>query len=141
MTSAISVQDTIIYIMVSISAVDRSMSDEEMMHIGTIVKTLPVFDGYSSDRLVEAAKTCRDILQEDEGLAAVLGLAAALPARLHTTAYALAAEIAATDRSITVEESRFLQMLRARLGLDRLTAAALELAAHARHQPDPSHGD
>ncbi len=138
MTSAISVQDTIIYVMVSISAVDRSMSDEEMRHIGTIVKTLPVFDGYSSDRLVEAAKTCRDILQEDEGLATVLGLAAALPARLQTTAYALAAEIAATDRNVTVEESRFLQLLRARLGLDRLTAAALELAAHARHQTDTS---
>ena len=56
MTSAISVQDTIIYVMVSISAVDRSMSDEEMLHIGNIVKTLPVFEGYSPDRLVEAAK-------------------------------------------------------------------------------------
>ena len=141
MTSAISVQDTIIYVMVSISAVDRSMSDAEMRHIGTIVKTLPVFEGYSSDRLVEAAKTCRDILQEDEGLATVLGLAAALPGRLQTTAYALAAEIAATDRNVTVEESRFLQMLRARLELDRLTAAALELAAHARHQTDPSLGE
>lgn len=138
MTPGISVQDTIIYVMVSISAVDRSMSDEEMLRIGNIVKTLPVFDGYDSDRLVEAAKTCRDILQEDEGLATILGLAAALPARLQTTAYALAAEIAATDRNVTVEESRFLQMLRGRLGLDRLTAAALELAAHARHQTDPS---
>ena len=68
----------------------------------------------------------------------MLSLAAALPARLQTTAYALAAEIAATDRSITVEESRFLQLLRGRLSLDRLTAVALELAAHARHQPDPS---
>jgi uncharacterized tellurite resistance protein B-like protein len=132
--SAISTLDTLIYVMVSISAVDRSMSDEEMLRIGEIVKTLPVFDHYSSDQLVNAAKTCRDILQEDEGLATVLGLAAELPQRLRVTAYALAAEIAAADLSVAAEEVRFLQLLRNRLSIDRLTAAALELAAHARHQ-------
>lgn len=137
MNSAISVQDTLIYIMVSMSAVDRSMSDEEMLRIGNVVKVLPVFRGYDPDHLVEAARTCRDILQADEGLATILGLAAALPNRLHLTAYALAAEIAAADRNLTAEESRLLQMLRAHLGIDKLTAAALELSAHARHRVDP----
>ena len=132
--SAISTQDTLIYVMVSISAVDRSMSDEEMLRIGNIVKTLPVFERYSSDKLVNAAKTCRDILQEDEGLATVLALAGRLPARLRVTAYALAAEIAAADLEVAAEEVRFLQLLRGQLHIDKLTAAALELAAHARHQ-------
>ena len=132
--SAISIQDRLVYVMVTISAVDKTMSEEEMLRIGNIVKHLPVFDGYSSDQLVNASKTCRDILQEDEGLATVLGLAAELPKRLQVTAYGLAAESAAADRNVAAEEVRLLQMLRARLGLDRLTAAALELAAHARHQ-------
>lgn len=134
--NAISNQDTLIYVMVSISAVDRSMSDEEMLRIGDIVKTLPAFEHYSSDRLVNSAKACRDILQEDEGLATILSLAADLPPKLRVTAYALAAEIAAADLSVAAEEVRFLQLLRGRLGIDKLTAAALELAAHARHQRD-----
>jgi len=50
------------------------------------------------------------------------------------TAYALAAEIAAADLSVTTEEVRLLQMLRNNLGLEKLTTAALELAARARHQ-------
>ncbi len=132
--SAISKQDTLIYVMVSISAVDRNMNDNEMLRIGNIVKTLPIFDKYNSDQLVNAVKSCRDILQEDEGLDTVLGIAAALPRNLQETAYALAAEIAAADLSVSAEEVRFLQLLRNQLGLDKLTCAALELAARARHQ-------
>lgn len=132
--NAISVQDTLVYVMVSISAVDRNMGDAELLRIGNIVKTLPVFDHYNSDQLVNAAKTCRDILQDEEGLETVLGLAAALPASMHQTAYVLAAEVAASDLSVTAEEVRFLQMLRGHLAIDKLTCAALELAARARHQ-------
>ncbi len=130
----ISVQDTLVYIMVSVSAVDRMMDEKEMLRIGNIVKTLPIFDNYNSDQLVNAAKSCRDILQADEGLDAVLGLAADLPKSLHETAYALAAEIAAADLSVTAEEVRLLQMLRNHLGVPKLTCAALEVAARARHQ-------
>ena len=132
--NAISVQDTLVYVMVSISAVDRNMDETEMLRIGNVVKTLPIFDGYNSDQLVNAAKSCRDILQDEEGLETVLGFAAALPRNLQETAYVLAAEIAAADLSVTAEEVRLLQLLRNHLDIDKLTCAALELAARARHQ-------
>ncbi|MEM9733345.1 MAG: tellurite resistance TerB family protein [Pseudomonadota bacterium] len=131
---AISVQDTLVYIMVSVSAVDREMEEAEMLRIGNIAKTLPVFNGYGSERLVNAAKVCRDILQEDEGLETILGLAAQLPRNLQETAYVLGAEIAAADRSVKAEEVRLLQLLRNRLAMDKLTCSALERAAQARHQ-------
>ena len=132
--NAISVQDTLVFVMVSISAVDRKMDDTEMLRIGNVVKTLPIFQGYNSDQLVNAAKTCRDILQEDEGLETILGFAAALPQHLHQTVYALASEIAVADLSVSAEEVRLLQLLRNHLSIDKLTCAALELAARARHQ-------
>ena len=132
--NAISVQDTLVYVMVSISAVDSLMEEAEMLRIGNVVKTLPIFDHYNSDQLVNAAKSCRDILQDDEGLDTVLGLAAALPDNLQETAYALAAEIAAADLNVSAEEVRLLQLLRANLKVDKLTCAALEKAARARHQ-------
>ena len=132
--NAISVQDTLVYVMVSISAVDNLMEENEMMRIGNIVKTLPIFKGYNSDQLVNAAKTCRDILQDDEGLETVLGMTAALPHNLQETAYALAAEVAAADLNVTAEEVRFLQLLRNHLQVGKLTCAALEAAARARHQ-------
>ena len=134
--SAISPQDTLVYVMVSISAVDRKMEEAEMLRIGNVVKTLPIFEGYHSDQLVNAAKACRDILQDDEGLETVLGFAASLPENLRQTAYALAAEIAAADLTVSAEEVRLLQMLRNRLQIDKLTCAALELAARARHQSE-----
>ena len=62
----ISHQDILVYVMVSISAVDREMDENEMLRIGNIVKTLPIFSSYNSDQMVNAAKTCRDILLEDE---------------------------------------------------------------------------
>lgn len=134
--NAISVPDTLVYIMVSVSAVDSNMREAEMLRIGNIVKTLPVFEGYDPDRLVEAAKACRDILQADEGMETVLQIAGQLPAHLHSTAYALATEIAAADRNVSAEEVRLLQLLRQHLSLDRLTSVALETAARARHQTE-----
>ena len=130
----ISHQDTLIFVMVSVAAVDRQMEEEEMLRIGNIVKTLPIFKKYSGDQMVNAAKVCRDILQDDEGLDTILGMAAGLPRNLQETAYVLAAEIAASDLNVSAEEVRLLQLLRNRLDLDKLTCAALELGARARHQ-------
>ena len=45
---------------------------------------------------------------------------AAIPKRLHDTAYALAVEVAAVDLRLEQEELRFLEMIRDRLDLDRL---------------------
>jgi hypothetical protein len=74
------------------------------------------------------------ILQEREGLDAVLGLVKeALPKYLRETAYALALEIVLTEAPVYAEENRILQRLKTTLDVDRLTAAALEKAAVVRH--------
>ena len=46
----------------------------------------------------------------------------------------VSAEIAAADLNVSAEEVRLLQLLRGHLSVDKLTCAALELAARARHQ-------
>jgi tellurite resistance protein len=59
-----------------------------------------------------------------------------LPKRLYETAYALAVDVAAADVKVGQEELRLLQILRHRLGLDRLVTVAIERAARARHARD-----
>jgi uncharacterized membrane protein YebE (DUF533 family) len=61
-------------------------------------------------------------------------IANTLPDNLRETAYILAAEVAASDLRSRPEERRFLQLLAQHLRLDKLTVAALERAALARHQ-------
>ena len=61
-------------------------------------------------------------------------IAVSLPDHMRETAYVLACEVAATDETVRAEEARFLQLLAQHLKLDRLTTAALERAAVARHQ-------
>ena len=80
------------------------------------------------------AQEVGEILQEPEGLNAVLGLVEeALPAKLRETAYALAVEVAASDLAVGKEELRFLAILRDKLGLDKLVTAALERSVIARY--------
>lgn len=132
--STIAPENALIYVMVTMSAVDSTMSDNELRDIGMIVKTLPVFAGFNPGRLIPIAKECAAILHEDGGLDAVFGLVKdALPYHLRETAYALAVEIAAADPDITQEELRLLQLLRDTLEIEKLTAAALERSARARH--------
>lgn len=127
--------DALIYIMVVMSAADRSMTDSELSKIGNIINTLPVFEDYESDNLVLAASRCTEILQADDGLEQILTNAVeALPRHLHETAYALAVEVAAADLHLEQEELRLLQILRDRFNLDRLACAAIERGARARHQ-------
>ncbi|MCF8469537.1 MAG: tellurite resistance TerB family protein [Parvibaculum sp.] len=134
--STISPENALIYIMVTMSAVDSAMSDNELRDIGTIVRTLPAFRDFNEERLIPVAKECAAILQEDGGLDAVFGLVKdALPVHLRETGYALAVEVAAADLSIGAEELRLLQLLRDALDVDKLTAAAIERGARARHMP------
>ncbi|WP_339831181.1 tellurite resistance TerB family protein [uncultured Parvibaculum sp.] len=134
--STISPENALIYIMVTMSAVDRAMSDNELRDIGTIVQTLPAFRNFNPERLIPVAKECAAILQEDGGLDAVFGLAKdALPPHLRETGYALAVEIATSDLAVGAEEIRLLQLLRDTLDIDKLTAAAIERGARARHMP------
>ncbi|WP_075220248.1 tellurite resistance TerB family protein [Acuticoccus yangtzensis] len=135
MDQPISHHEALVFAMVTMSAVDRTMTDSELRRIGEIVDTVPVFRDFDSDRLVHLAETCGDILQEDDGLDTVLDLiATCVPKTLYETAYALAVEVAAADLRIQQEELRFLAMLRDRLGLEKLIVAALERGARARHR-------
>jgi hypothetical protein len=99
------------------------------------VRELPPFLRYNGDWLAGAAQECGKLLTKANGFETVLEVVKnSLPAHLHETAYVLAAEVAASDLESHAEEERFLAMLAAKLGLDRLTCAALERAAKARHQ-------
>ncbi|PHP65514.1 Tellurite resistance protein TerB [Zhengella mangrovi] len=131
--SLLAKQDALVYVMVVMSAVDRSMSDDELERIGNLINTLPVFRGYGEDRLMDAARVCQELLQGDDGLDRIFDIVLeSVPPRLYDTAYAVAVEVAAADLHVEQEELRFLQMLRDRLGLDKLTVAAIERGAQAR---------
>jgi tellurite resistance protein len=123
----------LIYVMVVVSAADASMSDVELHVIGDLVRSLPAFDGFQEDKIIPVARECAAILQEQEGLAAVIGLVKeALSRPLRETAYALALEVVLADAPVHPEENRVLQRLRTSLDIDRLTAAALEKSAITR---------
>ena len=125
----------LVYVMVVVSAADGAMSNKELKAIGDLTRTLPVFKDFDRDRLVALAQDCSAILQEDDGLDAVLGLVKeALPEHLCETAYWLALEVALSDTQVKLEEVRIIDALRRALGLDRLLAAALERGARARYQ-------
>ena len=132
--STIAPETALIYVMVTMSAVDSAMSDKELRTIGDIVKQAPAFRNFDTDRLVPAARECASILQEDGGLDAVFGLAKdALSQPLRETAYALAVEVASADLPVGQEEIRLLQLLRDALEIEKLVAAAIERGARARH--------
>jgi tellurite resistance protein len=120
--------------MVTVSAVDRAMTDDELHRIGEIVSNLPVFSDYDDNKLVKTAEACGEILSADGGLQQVLRLVrGALPEKLRETAYAVALEVAAADRLVRPEEIRFLEMLGDTLELDRMTTAAIERGIRARN--------
>jgi tellurite resistance protein len=135
MTSA---QDALIHLMIVAASSDSAMSERELKRMTALIERLPVFDGFDLGRLEEVANDCADILNGPNGLDRVVEQAvAALPAKLQDTAYALAVEVTAVDLHLEQEELRFLEMLRDYLSLDRLTTAAIEVAARARHRRMP----
>jgi tellurite resistance protein len=135
MPGTISVEQALIYTMVTMSGVEGRIKNTELMEIGHIVKHLPIFQHFDEARLTTVAQEAGEILQEPEGLNALLGLISeALPPKLRETAYALAVEVAAADLAVGKAELRFLAILRDHLGLDKLVTAALERSAIARYQ-------
>jgi len=111
MSEPINHHTALIYVMVTMSAVD------------------------SEENLVGASRECMTVLSGETGLDSVLAqVKEALPKKLYETAYALAVEVAAADLSVQQEELRFLQMLRDNFNLDKLAIAAIEHSAKARHQ-------
>ena len=134
MTAPLDHHDALIYAMVTMSAVDRTMTDAELARIGEIVSHLPIFDTYDEKKLIRSSQACGEILSGDEGLKLVLEvIRTALPKKLRETAYAVALEVAAADLEVRPEETRFLEMLSDSLELDRLTTAAIERGIRARN--------
>lgn len=135
MPGTISTEQALIYVMVTMSGVEGKINATELKEIGRVVKSLPIFKNFDGARLTTVAQECGEMLQEPEGLMAVLGLVRdQLSPKLRETAYALAAEVAAADLAVGREELRFLAILRDTLGLDKLVTAALERSVIARYQ-------
>ena len=131
---SLSPQKALIYIMVVTAAADREMTDRELKRIGDQVRNLPVFAGFAEGELAASAEECASRLGQEGGLDGFLdAIADSLPPSLVETGYALACEIAAADLHVPQEEARLLQMLRNRLGIDRLVASAIERTVKARH--------
>jgi len=121
--------------MVVMSAADRNMTDEELVRIGNIVRTWPVFVDFDEERLVEVSQDCQKLLQREDGLSRVLSqIKTVVRKRLHDTAYALAFEVAAVDLEMRLEELRVLQLLRESLVIEPSIVEAIERAAKARHR-------
>lgn len=130
---ALSPQDALVAVMVAVSIADSELRTAEMLAIQQLVNHLPIFSGYDIDRMKTVSQTVFDLIEEEDGLDALLGLVReALPLRLHETAYTLACDVAASDGKLMQTELRLLEDIRHELDLDRLHAAAIERAARAR---------
>ena len=125
----------LIYTMVIVSAADSNMADAELRTIGDIVGHLPIFRDFDRDALPGLLNDCTKLFDREDGLEETLkAIRAGLPAKLRETAYAIACDLVASDGEATQEELRLLEMIRHRLGIERLTAAAIERSARARFQ-------
>jgi tellurite resistance protein len=124
----------LVYTMVLVSAADNNMPDVELQSIGDMVMHLPVFRDFDRAKLTQITSECAKLLQDGDGLEKALGkVKEGLPEKLRETAYALACDVAAADGKVTQEESRLLEMIRFRLNIGRLPAAAIERGSRARH--------
>lgn len=125
----------LIHTMVLVSASEGRMSDRELQVMGRLVRHLPVFTGFDPDRIVEVGNDCAELLTQDDGLdVAFERIGAALSSPLRETAYTLACDVALADGRPAEAELQMLELIRHRLHLDRLAAAAIERAAQARHR-------
>ena len=125
----------LIYTMVLVSAAEGTMSDRELEEMGRIVSHLPVFRDFDPERILQVGAECTELLRQEDGLDVALDrIAEALPQPLRETAYALACDVAAAEGKPEEEELRLLELIRHRLNVDRLVAAAIERAALARHR-------
>ena len=134
MPGPLSPHDALVYIMMTMAAVDREITDNELLRIGHMVRNLPVFEDFDIEQLTPVAEKSGEILSRENGLDVILNeVAGKLPKPLHETAYALAVEVAVADMEVKQEELRFLNLLRDALELDKLICAAIERGARARH--------
>lgn len=131
---ALTPQDSLVAVMIAVSASDENIRTAELVAIERIVNHLPVFAEYDLDRIALVSQTVFDLFSEEEGLDALFGLIREnLPERLFETAYAIACDVAAADGTLREGELRLLEEIRYELNIDRLHAAAIERGARARH--------
>lgn len=135
MTAMLDRHAALIYTMVLVSIAEGQMSDSELNTMGRLVNTLPAFDDFDRQRINAIGEECSALLAREDGLdIAVERIAEALPPALRETAYALACDVVAADGEASQDELRLLEMLRHRLEIERLVAAAIERGAQARHR-------
>jgi tellurite resistance protein len=124
----------LIFTMVLVSAAEGVMTDAELETIGRQVRYLPVFRTFDHEHLPTVGRSCAELLRREDGLDLACDMIAeALSPSLRETAYACACDVAAADGTLAEEEANLLELLRRRLCIDRLVAAAIERATHARH--------
>ncbi len=134
-TSAFSACDALVAVMVAVSASDENLRTSELLAIERMINHTPVFAQYDIDRLRPVSQTVISLFEEEDGLDALFGLVRdALPEKLYETAYLLACDVAAADGRLGDTEAMLLAEIRQELNIDRLHAAAIELAARARHR-------
>jgi hypothetical protein len=125
----------LIYTMVIVTGAESRISATERNIIGDIVGHLPVFHNFDRGRLAGHLNDCAELLGRDDGLDQIVdAIKSALPQRLRETAYAIACDLIASDGAATQDELQLLELLRERLEIDRLIAAAIERGTRARFQ-------
>jgi tellurite resistance protein len=125
----------LIYTMVIVSAADSEMPDAELRIIGDIVEDLPVFHDFDQHQLPRLLNDCTELMSAENGLEETLkAIRTGLPAKLRETAYAIACDLVFVDGAASQEEVRILELIRERLKIDRLIAAAIRRGARARFQ-------
>ena len=125
----------LIYTMVIVSAADSELPDAELRIIGDIVRDLPVFRDFDEGELPRILNDCTELMSREDGLEETLkAIKAGLPVKLRETAYAIACDLVASDGEASQEELRIIELIRHRLNLERLVAAAIERGARARFQ-------
>jgi tellurite resistance protein len=123
----------LIYTMVVVSAADSDMPEAELRIIGDIVGDLPIFSDFDKSELSRILQDCTELIGRENGLEQILKvIKSALPAKLRETAYAIACDLVASDGEASQEELRVLELLRDRLNIEPLIAAAIERGARAR---------
>jgi tellurite resistance protein len=133
-TPSMTAQDSLVALMIAVSAADENIRTAELVQISNIVNNLPIFATYDPDMLPIISRTVFDLLEQEDGLDALFGLIRdALPETLYETAYAVACDVAAADGKISGQEGRMLEEIREELMIDRLHAAAIERGARARY--------
>lgn len=130
----LSPQDSLVALMIAVSASDENLRTAELVKIESAVNNLPIFATYDTDRMRAMSTLVFELFEQEDGLDALFGLIRDnLPERLFETAYALACDVAAADGTLREAELRLLEEIRYELDIDRLHAAAIERGARARH--------